>query len=174
AMLGLLGFILGVASAWMQVEKDASGSSVASIEPAAGNAVDGAKVGGPFSLIDHHGNPVTNESYAGSYKMIFFGFTHCPEICPTELGKMTTVLNTLGDEANMIQPLFITTDPERDDPETMQEYVEQFHPRLFGLTGTPEQIKNKEKTYKVYAAKVQDPNMSEYTMDHSAYTFLMG
>ena len=174
ALLSLLGFILGTGVAWLQVQQENNGGyEMAKIEPAAGPGTSGAEIGGSFSLTDHNGTPVTESNYRDSYKLIFFGFTYCPEICPTELQKMTKVLNALGPDADPIQPLFITTDPERDTPETMQAYVEMFHPRLVGLTGTPEQIKNVQHKYKVYAAKVESKELSDYTMDHSSFTFLM-
>lgn len=96
-------------------------------------------------------------------------------ICPTELQKLTNVLNALDeDELAKIQPLFITTDPERDSPEVLKEFLSDFHPKITGLTGTMEQTEAVKSAYKVYAAKVQDPNMAEYTMDHSTHMYIMG
>lgn len=129
--------------------------------------------GGPFSLVDHNGKTVTDKDYADKFKLIYFGFTFCPAICPTELAKMTAALNALGEEAKKIQPLFITVDPERDTVEKMKPYVALFHPSLVGLTGTPEQIKNTTKAYKIYAAKVEDPSLSDYTVDHSSFIYLI-
>lgn len=129
--------------------------------------------GGPFTLTDHNGKTVTEKNYGGTYKLIYFGFTFCPAICPTELAKITSALNTLGEDSKKIQPLFITVDPERDTVEKMKSYVGLFHPSLVGLTGTPEQIKATTKAYKIYAAKVQDPSLSEYTMDHSSFVYLI-
>ncbi len=173
-MLCLVGFALGTTSAWMQVNEDNMGAAaVAGIEPAAGNAMAGAEIGGSFTLTDHHGNVVTDKDYADSYKLVFFGFTFCPDVCPAGLQKITTALDKIGNDANQIQPLFITVDPARDTPEVMKEYVGMFHPQFVGLTGSAEQIKAVEKAYKVYAAKVEDPELSDYTMNHSSYTFLM-
>ncbi len=174
AFLCLLGFLFGTGAAWHTVNKEVgAGVSVAQIEPAAGAALAGAAIGGSFTLIDHNGNSVTEEDYSASYKLVYFGFTFCPEICPTELQKMASVLNTLGQYAEGIQPLFVSTDPERDTPDVMKSYVEMFHPRLVGLTGSLEQIKAVQDSYKVYAAKVEDPALSDYTMNHSSYMFLM-
>lgn len=129
--------------------------------------------GGPFSLMDHHGNSVTEKTYAGQYKLMYFGFTFCPAICPTELSKITASLNALGEDAKRIQPIFVTVDPERDTVQKMKSYVELFHPSLVGLTGTQDQISSMLKSYKIFAAKVDDPNLTEYTMDHSSFIYLI-
>ncbi len=134
--------------------------------------VAGSTVGGAFSLTDHNGQAVTHESWPGKYKLVFFGFTHCPDICPAALDKMTTALNTLGDKTASIQPLFITIDPARDDAATMKAYLANYHSSIVGLTGSEEQIKQVEETYKVYAAKV-DTGTPVYTMAHSSFVFLM-
>ena len=130
--------------------------------------------GGPFTLTDQTGKTVTEKDFEGRYRLIYFGFTFCPAICPTELAKMAETLKRLGEKAEKITPIFITIDPERDTKEAMAEYVTLFHPRLIGLTGTPEQIAQAAKGYKVYYAKVEDPSLSEYTMDHSSYIYFMG
>lgn len=129
--------------------------------------------GGPFTLTDHTGKPVTDQDYEGQYRLIYFGFTYCPAICPTELQRINNVLKDLGEDGQKIQPLFITIDPERDTVEVMKNYVELFHPRLIGLTGTQAQIDQVKKAYKIYAAKVQDETMSDYTMDHSSFIYFL-
>jgi protein SCO1/2 len=129
--------------------------------------------GGPFTLTDQSGQTVTDKNFTGKYRLIYFGFTYCPAICPTELSKMTAALNTLGDKGKAIVPMFITVDPERDTAEKMKNYVSLFHPSLVGLTGTPEQIKTTLKEYKIYAAKRQDEGMTDYTMDHSSFVYFM-
>lgn len=128
---------------------------------------------GPYELTNHLGARVDQTTYSAKYKLIYFGFTFCPAICPTELQKITYALNALGDKAQIIQPLFITVDPERDTVETMKGYVSLFHSSLIGLTGTPEDIKAALKTFKIYAAKVQTEEMTEYTMDHSSFIYLI-
>jgi len=128
---------------------------------------------GPYLLTDHTGKPATDQSWPGKYKLIYFGFTYCPAICPTELQKITYALNAMGSKADIIQPIFITVDPERDTPQKMKDYVAMFHPRLVGLTGTREQVDAALKTFKIYAAKRQDPGASDYTMDHSAFTYFI-
>ena len=134
--------------------------------------VAGSTVGGAFELVDHNGNAVTHESWPGKYKLVFFGFTHCPDICPAALDRMTAALETLGDTAKDIQPLFITIDPARDDAATMKTYLANYHASIVGLTGSEAQIKQVEDTYKVYAAKV-DTGTPVYTMAHSSFIFLM-
>lgn len=140
-----------------------------------GSAPAAASVGGPFTLVNHDGETVTDEDFRGKYMLIYFGFTFCPDVCPTELGVMSSAVNSLGEEAEKVQPIFITIDPERDTPEVMARYVALFHPRLVGLTGTPEQIDKVAKAYHVFYRKAADESSSaDYTMDHSSIVFLMG
>lgn len=130
--------------------------------------------GVPFTLTNHLGETVTEKTYAGQYRLLYFGFTYCPAVCPTGLQKISAALKNLGAEGDRVQPIFITVDPERDSVKVMKSYVEMFHPKLVGYTGTPEQITPVLKGYKIYASKVEDPDMSDYTMDHSAFTYLIG
>ena len=129
-------------------------------------------IGGEFSLINHEGQAVTQDTYAGTYKLIFFGFTFCPAVCPTELQKITLIMGDLEELSDQITPLFISIDPERDSPEVMKKYVEQFHPKLIGLTGSVEQIDAIKKSFHVYASKVENDMMDEYMMDHSSFMYL--
>lgn len=131
------------------------------------------QIGGPFSLTDHTGAAVTDATYRGRLMLIFFGFTHCPDVCPTELQVIAEVLDGLGADADRVAPLFITVDPERDTPEALARYVDLFDPRIIGLTGTPEQIGAVTRAYRVYYAKVHPPDASDYTMDHSSFVYLM-
>ena len=133
-----------------------------------------ALVGGPFALTDHTGREVTDKDFQGKYALIYFGYTYCPDVCPGELQLMAAALDELGDKAEEIQPIFITVDPERDTVEHMATYVPQFHDRLIGLTGTPDQIAAAAKAYRVYYARVDDPDSTEYLMDHSSIFYLMG
>lgn len=141
--------------------------------PEAAQKVAGSSVGGSFTLVDHNGNTVTEKSWPGKKKLVFFGFTYCPDICPAGLEKLTTVLNELGDSASEIQPLFISTDPKRDTPERMKEYLADYHDSFIGLTGTEEQIENVKSAYKVYAAKAEGGDAENYLINHSAYVYLM-
>jgi cytochrome oxidase Cu insertion factor (SCO1/SenC/PrrC family) len=136
-------------------------------------AVTDEAFGEPFTLTDHTGRTMTDKDFTGKYRLIYFGFTFCPAICPTELAKITTALTSMGDKGKLIQPLFITVDPERDTPAKMKDYISLFDPSIIGLSGTPGQIKSVLKGYKIYAAKRQEPNMSEYTMDHSTFIYLI-
>lgn len=136
--------------------------------------VAGIKVGGPFTLTNHRGETATDADFADKYRLVYFGFTYCPAICPTELHKMTRALKELGpDLAAQIYPIFITIDPERDTAAAMQRYMTLFDPSFTGLTGTPDQIAKVLKDWKVYAAKVQQDGMADYTMDHSSYIYFL-
>lgn len=134
-----------------------------------------ALVGGPFSLVDHHGNKISEKSYAGKFKLIYFGYTFCPDVCPTELQVISSALDMLGDKAAPIQPIFITVDPARDTVAIMAEYVSNFHESFVGLTGTPEQVTAAAKAYRVYFSKAKsaDADDDSYLMDHSSIIYLM-
>jgi protein SCO1/2 len=134
-----------------------------------------ALVGGPFTLTDQDGRRVTEKDFLGRHMLVFFGFTFCPDICPTELQVMSAALDMLGPEAEKIQPVFVTIDPERDTPEVMKAYVANFGPRLIGLTGTPEEIAAMAKAYRVYYARAGNSTSPDaYLMDHSTIIYLMG
>ncbi len=138
------------------------------------NIFVGADIGGPFTLNDHTGKTVTEKDFSDRYKFIYFGFTFCPAICPTELQKMTLAYNDLPqDLRDKLAFIFISVDPERDTVPVMKDYISLFHPDLIGLTGTVEQVNAIKNAYRVYAAKVQDETMSDYTVDHSSYIYLM-
>jgi cytochrome oxidase Cu insertion factor (SCO1/SenC/PrrC family) len=142
--------------------------------PAKVRSVGQALVGGPFTLTDHDGKRVTDQDFRGRTLIVVFGFTFCPDICPTELQLISAALEKLGPKAKQVVPLFITVDPERDTPEQLASYVKSFHPNLIGLTGTPEEIASVAKEYRVYFKKVPDPKSSAgYTMDHSALIYVM-
>ncbi|MEQ8746509.1 SCO family protein [Pyruvatibacter sp.] len=149
------------------------GQSAAKSAPVRSTGVP--NIGGPFSLVDHTGKAVTQADFEGRKTLVYFGFTFCPDVCPTALQVMAVALEELGEDADAITPVFITVDPERDDVETMAAYVNHFGDNFVGLTGTPEQIAATAKAYKVYFRKVEDPASSGgYTMDHSSVVYLMG
>lgn len=133
-----------------------------------------ALVGGPFSLTNQDGRKVTEKDFLGKYMLVFFGYTFCPDVCPTELQVMTAALDQLGPAADKIQPIFVSIDPERDTPEVLKSYVANFGPRLIGLTGTPEEVAAAAKAYRVYYAKTATAGSSDYLMDHSSIIYLMG
>ena len=133
-----------------------------------------ALVGGPFALVGTDGKPVTDRDFRGRYMLIFFGFTHCPDICPAELQVIAQALEQLGDKAKNVVPIFITLDPERDTPEAMGNYVKSFGPNFVGLTGSPEAIAATAKAYRVSYAKVENKeSAADYSVDHSALVYLM-
>jgi protein SCO1/2 len=131
-----------------------------------------AAIGGPFQLVDQDGKAVTEEDFKGKPFLVFFGFTHCPDICPTALFDMSEVLRKLGPDADRTRALFITVDPERDTPAVLKDYLSSFEPQIRGLTGDVAAIAAVEKTYRVYARKVP-LEAGGYTMDHSAVVYLM-
>jgi protein SCO1/2 len=133
-----------------------------------------ALVGGPFSLIGADGKAVTDADFRGRYMLVFFGFTHCPDICPAELQVIAQALDKLGDKGKKVVPVFITLDPERDTPQAMADYVKSFGPNFVGLTGSPEAIATAAKAYRVAFAKVEDKESAgDYSVDHSALVYLM-
>lgn len=131
-----------------------------------------ASVGGPFRLVDQTGATVTEADLKGKLTLIFFGFTHCPDICPTSLFEMSEILAALGPDASKVQAMFVTVDPERDTPEVMKAYLSSFNPQVKGLSGTPEQIDSMKRAYRVYSKKVPLDG-GDYTMDHTAVIYLM-
>lgn len=134
------------------------------------------QIGGPFTLTDHTGKRVTEQDFAGKYMLIYFGYTFCPDVCPTSLSVMAEALDQLSpEELAKVVPVFVTVDPERDTPEVMASYVPHFHAKLVGLTGSVDEVKAAARGYKAFYAKVNadDPD-GNYTMDHSSITYLMG
>ncbi len=128
-----------------------------------------------FDLVDHTGSSVTDEDLKGRWQLVFFGFTFCPDICPTTLTTVTAVMEGLDSDGDQITPLFITVDPERDTPEVMADYVANFDPRIIGLTGSPEQIAAAAEAFRVYYSKAVNADApDDYSMDHSAFLYLMG
>jgi protein SCO1 len=131
-----------------------------------------ATIGGPFSLIDQDGKPISDQDLKGKPFLLFFGFTHCPDVCPTTLFEVSEILRALGPDADRVAALFVTVDPERDNAAVMKDYLSSFDPHLRGVTGSPEAIAAMERDYRVYAKKVPLEG-SEYTMDHTALVYLM-
>jgi protein SCO1 len=131
-----------------------------------------AAVGGPFHLEDQDGKPVSDQDMKGRPFLVFFGFTHCPDVCPTTLFEISEVMKKLGNDADRTGALFITVDPERDTPAAMKDYLSNFDPHLRGLTGDPAAVNAAIRAYRVYAKKVPLEN-GDYTMDHTAVVYLM-
>ena len=131
-------------------------------------------IGGPFALVDGNGKPVTEKTFAGKYMLVFFGFTYCPDVCPTTLNQVADAMDRLGRKADRIVPIFITVDPQRDSPAVVKDFAAAFSPRLVGLTGSVEQLGKAARAYRVYFAERRTgtgPN--DYTMDHSSILYLM-
>lgn len=132
-------------------------------------------IGGPFTLTDHLGKRVTDKDYAGKYMLIYFGYTFCPDVCPTSLSIVGDALEQLdAKQLDNVVPIFITVDPERDTTEMMASYVPNFHDKLIGLTGSLIEVKAVVKAYRAYFAKTGDDGSGTYTVDHSSRTYLMG
>lgn len=129
-------------------------------------------IGGPFTLVDQDGKPITDQDIKGGPSLVFFGYTHCPDICPTTLFEISEVLHALGKEADQVHALYITVDPERDNPAVMKDYLSSFDPHLRGATGDAKSIEAVENAYRVYAKKVPTGN-GDYSMDHTALVYLM-
>jgi cytochrome oxidase Cu insertion factor (SCO1/SenC/PrrC family) len=130
-------------------------------------------IGGPFVLVDHYGARRTDADFRGKLMLVYFGFTSCPDICPTDLQAIGLALDQLGKTGEDVQPIFITVDPERDTPQLLAEYVPMFHPRLIGLSGDANSIRQTARAYRVYYAKVPRTDGSNYTVDHSGFIYLM-
>jgi protein SCO1/2 len=145
--------------------------------PPEGNMA-GSTLGGAFSLIDQDGRPVTDADFKGKYRLVYFGYTFCPDVCPTDVAYAAKGLKAYEasrpDRAARVQPIFITVDPERDDPAALKAFVSAFHPRLIGLTGTRAQIDAAKKAYGIYARKVETSDPGNYLVDHFAVFYLFG
>jgi protein SCO1 len=136
------------------------------------NVAAPAAIGGPFQLTDQSGQTVTEKNLVGRPTLIFFGFTHCPDICPTELFQMSEILRAMGKDADRVNAYFVSVDPERDTQAAMKDYLSSFDPHLKGLTGTPDEVAKTIADYRVYARKVPLKD-GDYTMDHTALIYLM-
>lgn len=130
-------------------------------------------IGGPYELVDQDGKTVTQDSYPGQWKLVYFGYTFCPDVCPTSLSVMTEALDGMGADADKIKPIFVSVDPERDTVEQLKAYSEHFHSSFAMLTGTKEQVRKAANGYRIYYAKAEDDSSSEYLVDHSSITYLM-
>jgi protein SCO1 len=135
-------------------------------------AIAASAIGGPFALIDQDGRPITDQDLKGAPYLAFFGFTHCPDVCPTTLFEISEVLGKVPAETGRVAAIFATVDPERDTPDKMKDYLASFDPRLRGITGGPAAVAAFQKAFRVYAKKVPLAD-GDYTMDHTALVYLM-
>ncbi len=150
--------------------------AIISVKPSKVDPNSTPAIGGPFSLINQNGEPVNDTDFKGRHMLIFFGYTYCPDVCPMTMTNISGAMDLLGEDAKLVQPLFITIDPLRDTPDQIKAYLEHFHKSFIGLTGTRKQVESAKKAFKIFAQKAnQDPNDAEdYLMDHSSITYLMG
>ena len=131
-------------------------------------------ISGPFRLTGADGQSVSDRDFRGKWLLVYFGYTHCPDICPTTLADISQTLDLLGADAAQVQPLFISIDPERDTPQVVREYVKEFDDRIIGLAGTPEEIAATAKAYRVFYAKKEGTAASNYLMEHTAFVYVIG
>ncbi|MFZ4787155.1 MAG: SCO family protein [Beijerinckiaceae bacterium] len=164
-LLPLVAFLFGVlvfgsAIVWWTGSRLPAGGSVTS------------SIGGAFRLTAHDGRTVSEKDLTGTPSVVFFGFTHCPDVCPTALFEMTQVYAALGADADKLKTYFVTIDPERDDQALLSLYLSSFDPHIVGLTGSVADVQTMAKAYRVYTRKIEDKN-GGYTMDHTALVYLM-
>ena len=156
------------AAAWIVIEGRPDG-----VEPFTNAAAVRSEVGGPFEMVDHRGTTVTDADFHGQHLLVFFGYTYCPDVCPTVLATMAAALDLLGPAAELVTPIFVTIDPARDTTEAMADYVALFHPKIVGLTGTARQLANMAKSYQAFYAKGPGDG-GDYLMEHTGVLYLMG
>lgn len=174
ALAVVIGLISASALAYWQIRQDKSRVTELAVQASSNPpSVVGGQIGGPFTLIDQNGATVSDTAFRGKYLLVYFGFTYCPDMCPTGLQNVARTLDLLGPDASKVQGLFITIDPERDTPAVLKEYAASFHPDIIGLTGTKEQIAAVAKAYKVYYAKAEQVDDKNYMMDHSTVIYVM-
>jgi protein SCO1/2 len=167
--VGVAVFVFGAVSVWQAVDPTRAPRT----EVARGGLIQPSnEIGGPFSLVDGDGRPVSERDFLGHPTAMFFGFTHCPDVCPTTLAEAASWLETLGDTARDLRFVFVSVDPERDTPEVLKNYIAAFDSRISGLTGSREQTDAVIKAFRVYARKVPLEG-GDYTMDHTAGVYLM-
>jgi protein SCO1 len=149
-------------------------STLVATEPPARAAKSAVTIGGPFALSTPDGKTVTDQTYRGKWLLVYFGYTFCPNSCPTTLLEIATALKELGPDAAKVQPLFITVDPQRDTPQVMQQYTQSFDPRIIGLIGTPQQLAAAAEEYGAYYVPHRTgPGADDYVVDHSTYVYVM-
>jgi protein SCO1/2 len=180
ALAAVVVVVAGALAAWVVTNRPGGGDG-----PTGGDAA----IGGPFELVDTTGETVTEETFRGRYMLVYFGFTYCPDVCPSSLMDMSRALDRLAEaapaKAEQVVPVFITVDPARDDVQAMRNYVANFHPRLVGLTGSQAQVKAAADAFRVYYEKVSprayfgseaaaEGTEADYLMAHSSYMLLMG
>jgi len=142
--------------------------------PATADGAGAVAIGGPFTLVDQDGRTRSDGDFRGRFMLVYFGYSYCPDVCPTELTTMSAAIDALGDKGDKVTPVFITIDPERDTVARLKSYAANFHRRLVALTGTPAQIRAAARAYRVYYAKRPTKDGETYFMDHTSIVYLMG
>ena len=168
---------IGVALAYVVSSAPLAANEAA--EPSATELIEGllsgrVPVGGPFELTDQTGHRRSDSDFRGKLVVLYFGYTYCPDVCPTELQSISLALDRLGAAAQAVQPLFITVDPERDTPARLADFVSSFHPRLIGLTGSPAEIRKTAIAYRTFFAKNSAAAPGDYSVDHTGFIYLVG
>lgn len=136
-------------------------------------AVGGGAIGGPFTLTDENGKTVTDKDVITGPTLVYFGYTFCPDVCPLDAARNAEAVDILESKGKIVTPVFISFDPERDTPEVLRDFTDAMHPRMIGLTGTPDQVKAASAAYKTYYQKQMDGDPQYYLMDHSTFSYLM-
>ncbi len=167
AIVALVVVVFGF-GAWLNLRHDDPPENAA-----VGGMVVNVDIGGPFELTDHTGAQFTRDDLAGDYALIYFGYTFCPDVCPTELGLMAEAIDLLEGDGERVRPVMITIDPERDTPDVLSEYVPLFHERLVGLTGTEQEVRDVATKYRVFYRRFEDPSYTYYLMDHTSFVYLL-
>ncbi|MGI9387885.1 MAG: SCO family protein [Methyloligellaceae bacterium] len=162
----LSSFLIGSGAAYLMRAGGAAGPKTVST----GKAL----IGGPFTMVDHNGKSVTDRDFTGRFALVFFGFTHCPDVCPASLQVTSEAMGQLGPLADKVSPLFVSVDPVRDTPDVLKTYLANFDSRITGLTGSETQVQDIAKTYRVYVSKGEPDADGYYSVDHSTYMYFMG
>jgi len=170
--LGVIALLGGSVAMYVHLEREKKKQE---LEKKRSETAGKAAIGGAFTLTDMHGKPFSNTDLAGGWSLIYFGFTFCPDICPEELDKMTEAVTELDNDPDLpqVKPIMISIDPDRDTPEKLAEYLQDFHPRLIGLTGTMDEVRAVAKLYRVYFSRPLDDDSEDYLVDHSIIMYLM-
>lgn len=167
---GMLGLVAVLSAPQMDQPESSHVAKGAALAGLFGNK----SFGGGFKLVDQTGNELDSSRIGGDGRLIYFGFTYCPDVCPTSLGKISTAVDLLEKQGYQVQPVFITIDPERDTPEVLDKYLDHFHPRFIGLTGSDEELADVLARYRIFSRKKPGTTQGEYMFDHTSFIFFCG